>query len=107
VKNVLLSNASLLILFLSDTYEGSVHDKPIADAMPYPLPGGSKLLQDLQSPGRPSAGANRTHHQQCQTRIVKDTIRRRKYGARDLVMEVCCALHNFRVRIHPWPSTCT
>jgi hypothetical protein len=21
---------------------------------------------------------------------------------RDLVMELCCALHNFRVRLHPW-----
>lgn len=33
--------------FVSDTYEGSVHDKPIADATPYPLPEGSELLQDL------------------------------------------------------------
>src|SRR6266853_5175691 len=47
VKNVLLVNALLLILFLSDTYGGRVHDKPIADATPYPLPAGSRLLQDL------------------------------------------------------------
>jgi hypothetical protein len=33
--------------FLSDTYEGSCHDKPIADQTPYPLPKGSELLQDL------------------------------------------------------------
>ena len=33
--------------FLSDTHEGSTHDKPIADATPYPLPEGSELLQDL------------------------------------------------------------
>src|SRR5439155_10987568 len=32
VKNVLLVNALLLILFLSDTYGGRIHDKPIADA---------------------------------------------------------------------------
>ena len=32
---------------LSDTYEGSTHDKPIADATPYPLAEGSELLQDL------------------------------------------------------------
>jgi hypothetical protein len=32
---------------LSDTYEGSCHDKPIADQTPYPLPEGSELLQDL------------------------------------------------------------
>ena len=40
-------NALLLILFLSDTYGGRVHDKRIADATPYPLPAGSRLLQDL------------------------------------------------------------
>ena len=37
----------MLILFLSDTYAGSVHDKRIADASPYCLPKGSWLLQDL------------------------------------------------------------
>src|SRR4029450_316712 len=47
VKNVLLINAALTILFLSATYAGSTHDKRIADATPYPLPAGSRLLQDL------------------------------------------------------------
>ena len=46
VKNVLLINAALTILFLSETYAGT-HDKRIADATPYPLPAGSCLLQDL------------------------------------------------------------
>jgi hypothetical protein len=36
-----------MVPFLSDTYEGSRHDKPIADQTPYPLPEGSELLQDL------------------------------------------------------------
>jgi len=35
-------------------------------------------------------------------RIVKDRIRLWKQGIRDLVMEVCCALHNCRVRLNPW-----
>jgi hypothetical protein len=35
-------------------------------------------------------------------RIVKDWIRLWKEGIRDLVMELCCALHNFRVRLAPW-----
>ena len=35
-------------------------------------------------------------------RIVHDTSRLRKAGARDRVMAVCCALHNFRVRLIPW-----
>ena len=40
-------NALLTILFLSDTYGGRVHDQPITDMTPYPLPAGSRLLQDL------------------------------------------------------------
>ena len=32
-------------------------------------------------------------------RIVKDRFRLWKVGIRDLVMELCCALHNFRVRL--------
>jgi hypothetical protein len=35
-------------------------------------------------------------------RIVKDRIRLWKAGVRDLVMELCCALHTFRVRLTPW-----
>ena len=37
-------------------------------------------------------------------RIVKDRIRLCKEGVRDLVMELCCALHNFRVRLTPWQA---
>ena len=39
--------ALLVILFLSDTHGGHVHDLRIAEATPYPLPAGSGLLQDL------------------------------------------------------------
>jgi hypothetical protein len=35
-------------------------------------------------------------------RIVKYRIRLWKAGIRDIVMELCCALHNFRVRLNPW-----
>jgi len=35
-------------------------------------------------------------------RIVKDRLRLWKAGVRDLVMELCCALHNFLVRLTPW-----
>ena len=37
-------------------------------------------------------------------RIVKDTIRLWKDTARDVAMAICCGLHNFRLRLHPWPS---
>jgi DDE superfamily endonuclease len=134
VKNLLLVNAALLILFLSDTYEGSAHDKRIADATPYPLPEGSELLQDLGflaftldgvssiTPFKKRRGGTLTDEQKAfnqqlarrrvriehvnssvkRCRIVKDTIRLFKEGVRDMVAEVCCALHNFRVRITPW-----
>jgi hypothetical protein len=35
-------------------------------------------------------------------RIVKDRLRLWKAGVRDVVMERCCALHNFRMRLTPW-----
>ena len=34
-------------------------------------------------------------------RIVKDRIRLWKEGSRS-AMDICCALHNFRVRLTPW-----
>ena len=134
MKNVLLVNALLLILFLSDTYGGCTHDKRIADATPYPLPAGSRLLQDLGflaftlphvellMPTKKPCGQELTrqqhvanqglHHRRLRIehvnssvkrcRIVKDRIRLWKEGIRDLVMELCCALHNFRVLLNPW-----
>ena len=36
------------------------------------------------------------------SRIVKDRIRLWKKGIRDLVMDIGCALHNFRMRLTPW-----
>jgi len=127
-------NAPLIILFLSDTYAGRVHDKRIADATPSPLPAGSRLLQDLgflaftlphveilmptkkprgEELTREQQSANRALHQRRlriehvnssvkRCRIVKDRIRLWKEGVRDVVMELCCALHNFRVRLNPW-----
>jgi hypothetical protein len=35
-------------------------------------------------------------------RMVHDPCRLWKAGGRDLVMQVCGALHNFRVRLTPW-----
>jgi hypothetical protein len=129
-----LVNAVLIILFLSDTHGGRMHDKRIADATPYPLPAGSRLLQDLgflaftlpevvslmptkkprgQELTREHQRANQALHQRRlriehvnssvkRCRIVKDRIRLWKAGVRDLVMELCCALHHFRVRLNPW-----
>jgi len=127
-------HALLLILFLSDTYGGRVHEKPIADATPSPWPAGSRLVQDLGFlaltlpqgesllPTKKPRGQELTveqqranqalHHRRLRIehvnssvkrcRVVKDRIRLWKEGVRDLVMERCCALHNFRVRLTPW-----
>jgi hypothetical protein len=35
-------------------------------------------------------------------RIVKDRLRLWKQGIRDVVMELCCALHNFQLHLTPW-----
>lgn len=134
MKNLLLINAPLTILFLSETTEGRVHDKRMADATPYPLPAGSQLLQDLGflaftlpevetlMPTKKPRGQELTPEQKAanqvlasrrvriehvnssvkRCRIVKDTLRLVKKGVRDLVMEICCALHNLRVRLTPW-----
>jgi hypothetical protein len=134
VKTIRLINAALTILFLSETYAGSTHDKRMADATPYPLPAGSRLLQDLgflaftldqvkiimpikkprgraltrvQKAGNRRIARRRARIEHVNSsvkrcRIVHDTSRLRKAGVRDLVMEVCCALHNFRVRLIPW-----
>jgi hypothetical protein len=131
---VLLINAALTILFLSDTYAGSTHDKRIADATPYPLPAGSRLLQDLgflaftldqveiimptrKPRGRALSRAQKSANRRIarrrvriehvnssvkRCRIVHDINRLWKPGVGDRVMEVCCALHNFRVRLTPW-----
>ena len=134
MKNVLLVNVLLTILFLSATHGGRVHDKRIAEATPYPLPAGSRLLQDLgflaftlpqveilmpmkkprgeELPWEQQLANQALHHRRLRIehvnssvkrcRIVKDRIRLWKEGVRDLVMELCCALHNFRVRLTPW-----
>ena len=133
---MLLGDSTGAVPFLSDTYEGSYHDKPIADQTPYPLPEGSELLQDLgfvgftlegvriTQPHKKPRGQELTDDQKAENRviaarrvliehiicsikrcrIVKDTLRLWKDTARDMVMAVCCGLHNFRLRLCPWPS---
>jgi hypothetical protein len=38
-------------------------------------------------------------------RIVKDKIRLLKDDIRDIIMETCCGLHNFRLQYRPWNYT--
>lgn len=134
MKNVLLVDKQLKIQFLSETHPGTVHDKRIADATPYPLPQGSSLLQDLGFLGFTLDGvliempikkpkkraltdenkrANRARARRRvaiehvnssvkRCRILKDVCRLTRRGRRDHVIEIGCALHNLRLRLHPW-----
>ena len=74
--------------------------------MPMKKPQGQRLTPDQQ---RVNRSLNERHLRiehvnssikRC--RIVKDRLRLWKHGIRDLVMELCCALHNFRARLGPW-----
>ena len=129
LKNVLLVNALLVILFLSDTH-GGVSMICASRRPPYFQPGVGccRIWASCHSRSRRSKSLcrRRSHavrsdlEQQRATqvlnqqrlriehvnsgvkrcRIVKDRIRLWKAGVRDLVMELCCALHNFRVRLN-------
>ena len=103
--------------------------KPIADATPYPLPAGSRLLQDLGflaftlpqvailMPMNKPRGQELPLEEQRANQaflsvgsgssmsIVVSALSYRErpdppmeQRVRDLVMELCCALHNFRAR---------
>lgn len=134
MKNVVVVDKQLIIQFLSPTHPGTVHDKRIADATPYPVPHGSRLLQDLgvlaftlegviiEMPTKKPSGGPLTPEQKAanralaqrrvgiehvkssikRCRILKDVCRLLCSGARDQIMEICCALHNFRLRLDPW-----
>ena len=60
MKNVLLAASTGIVPFLSDSHEGSCHDKSIADKTDYPLPKGSELLQDLGFQGFTLSGVTIT-----------------------------------------------
>ena len=65
----------------------------------------SRFCRSVQGHGPLHARRLRIEHVNSRVkrcRIVKDRIRLWKEGARDLVMDICCALHNFRVRLVPW-----
>src|SRR5262249_42390334 len=74
--------------------------------MPTKKPRGAELPleQDLANQAlhqrRPRIEQVNSSVKRC--RIVKERMRLWKEGVRDLVMEICCALHHFRVRLTPW-----
>lgn len=117
------------ILFLSSTYEGSVHDKAIIDKEGWLFPTGIVLHQDsgfqghapegvvVQMPQKKPRTKDLTDQQKQSNKkkasarviiehiigrvkiyhILKDRIRMHKQGIKDLVMELGCALLNFKL----------
>src|SRR5438552_1824726 len=93
-------------LGVSEAAAATVVGPQVEILMPTKKPRGEELTPEQQR-------ANQALHQRRlriehvnssvkRCRIVKDRIRLWKEGVRDLVMELCCALHNFRVRLTPW-----
>src|SRR5437867_6403811 len=75
----------------------------VAILMPTKTPRGQELTlaQELanQALHHRRLRIEHVHSSVKRCRVVKDRIRLWKEGVRDLVMELCCALHNFRVRL--------
>lgn len=129
----MLTNLDDQILYLSPTYDGSVHDKQICNEQPLILPKGIYLWQDtgyqghtpenaiILQPIKKSKGVELTASQKLfnktiskirvwvehaigavkRLRIVKERFRNFKTDCRDLVMEIACGLHNFRINKRP------
>ena len=131
VKNNILSLPNRRIIFLSQTFNGNVHDKKICDEQPLKIPKGIKLWQDtgfvghapegviVQMPMKKPKGKELTKEQKGQNReisrfrvlvehaicgakrcrIVKERLRCHKSGFDDLIMELACGLHNYRITV--------
>lgn len=123
MKNNLLCTPNLRILWLSKTYEGSVHDKKIMDEKPLKLKAGflSHYPQDviIHMPVKKPKGRQLTDQQKEKNRkissfrvlvehaiggvkkyrIIKDRFRCRKFAFDDQVMLIACGLHNLRISL--------
>lgn len=130
VKNNLMINAESKVVVLTPCFEGRIHDKRIAEMTGYSPPAGSILYQDagfqgftcpgvvvLQPKGQHLTDKEKAENRKISSiririehaiggikryRIVKDKLRTYKSGFADLVMEICCGLHNFRLNFRPW-----
>jgi hypothetical protein len=129
LKNNVLSLPDLHIVWISQTYEGKVHDKKICDRENLLFPKGIRLWQDggflgyrpenviIKMPARKPRGKELSQTQKQQNkeissfrvnvehaigrvkifRIVKERYRCHKLFFDDLVFEIACGLHNFRL----------
>ena len=86
--------------FVAFTLEGVIIE------MPTKKPKGGQLTTEQkavnQALARRRVAIEHVNSSIKRCRILKDVCRLLRQGMRDLVMEICCALHNFRLRLHPW-----
>lgn len=129
IKNLAIVSLFGIILFVSPTFEGTKHDKKIADM--YKLPTKVPILVDLGfygmqkdylnmiMPHKKPIKAELTPEQIKENqkiaskrivvehvfgsvkinRIVKDVCRLTKAGCRDLVFFIACGLHNYKLKL--------
>jgi hypothetical protein len=77
----------------------------VAILMPTKQPRGQELTREQERAHQVLTHRRRIEHvhrrvKRC--RLVKDRGRLGKEGGRELVMDSCCALHNFPVCLTPW-----
>jgi hypothetical protein len=112
---VIVNSDERTVEYLSQTYEGTWHDKAICDAEQYTFPTNATLHKDrgFQGYGTLSIAdklLNRAisntrivvEHVLCgvkRCRIVKDIFRNTRIGIEDMVLEIACGLHNFRQKL--------
>jgi hypothetical protein len=86
--------------FLAFTLEG------VTIEMPTKKPRGGELTAEQkaanQALSRRRVAIEHVNRSIKGCRILKDVCRLWGQRVRDLVMEICCALHTFRLRLHPW-----
>ncbi|GAB4205645.1 MAG: hypothetical protein OHK0022_31880 [Roseiflexaceae bacterium] len=74
--------------------------------LPHKKPQGRKLTEAQKAENRAiSRRRVRIEHIICAVKrcaILKEDLRLRADHIRDTVMEICCALHNLRLRFNPW-----
>ena len=86
--------------FLGFTLEG------VTIGMPTKKPKGRELTDEQkaanQAKARRRVGIEHVNSSVKRLRILKDVCRLLIAGIRDMVIEIGCALHNFRLRLDPW-----
>ena len=86
--------------FLGFTLEG------VTIEMPQKKPKGGELTDDQkaanQAKSRRRIYIEHVNSSVKRIRILKDVCRLTVSGIRDMVVEIGCALHNFRLRLNPW-----